>query len=111
MIYDRLSDLSLLPPLFLLFSGNGASLAGTPASSRGFRNVPLARGGFRSEWVTARDGVLYSHAVTREFITHYDREGTRAKSGRDAFRIRALLPPLPVDFSSVINFQTPHRRL
>lgn len=61
MIYDRLSlpispsssfsffSRSLRPPLV----GTGA-LAGTPASSRGFRNVPLARGGFRSEWVRAR---------------------------------------------------------
>lgn len=50
------------------------ALAGTPASSQGFRNVPLAQGGFRSEWVTARGARRC--ALQRKFITHYSRKGT-----------------------------------
>lgn len=111
MIYDRLSDLSLF--LFLFPSSSGARLSREHLhhlEASGMYHSPEEDSDLNGLQRAAWDGVLYNRAVTREFITHYNREGTWAKSGRDAFRIGALLP-LPVDFSSVINFQTSHRRL
>lgn len=59
----------------------------------------------------ARDGVFYNRAVTQEFITYYDREGElELKVVAMHFEFVRFCRP-PVDFSSVINFQTSHRRL
>jgi len=111
MIYDRLSDLFLF--LFLILVPSNMRLSREHLhhlEASGMYHWPEEDSDLNGLQRAVWDGVLYNCAVTREFITHYNHEGTWAKSGRDAFRIRALLP-LPVDFSSVINFQTSHRRL
>lgn len=112
MIYDRFCalflSLCLLPFLLVPLSREHLHHPGALGM------YPLIQGRFRSEWVTTTRGtrrcmyvgVLYNR-VRRNARIYYalHREETWAESGRDAFRICASLS-LPVDFSSVINFQT-----